>query len=112
MGRTEWGGGGVVLEETTQHINYLELLAIFLALKTFAKDLNQCTILCRSDYVTAMTYLNQKGGVHSEVLCNLALEIWEWCLSRGITVVAEHLPGLDSQPGVEINSRPLQLDVE
>jgi len=34
-------GGQWSLEETTHHINYLELLAIFLALKTFAKDLNQ-----------------------------------------------------------------------
>jgi len=89
-------GGRWSLEETTHHINYLELLAIFLALKTFARDLNQCTILCKSDNVTAVTYLNQKGGAHSEVLCNLALEIWEWCLSRGITVVAEHLPGRDN----------------
>jgi len=86
------------LEETTHHINYLELLAMllamFLALKTFAKAL---TILCKSDNVTAVTYLNQKGGTHSEVLCRLALEIWEWCLDRGITAMAEHLPGSDNE---------------
>ena len=89
-------GGLWSLQEKTHHINYLELLAMFLAIKTFAKDLNHCTILCKSDNVTAVTYLNQRGGAHSEPLCDLALEIWDWCLTRGITAIAEHLPGSDN----------------
>ena len=85
------------VEEAAHHINFLELLAVFLALKTFAKEHIQCSILCKSYYISAMTYLNQKGGMHSSLLCSLALEIWDWCLARGITLTAEHLLGWDNQ---------------
>jgi len=37
-----------------------------------------------------------RGGVHSNLLCSLASEIWDWCLNQGITLIAEHLPGLDN----------------
>ena len=80
--------------ESAHHINYLELLAVFLALKTFAEDLSHRTVLVKSDNISAVTYINQKGGAHSKQLCNLATEIWEWCLTHRITLVAEHLPGI------------------
>lgn len=37
------------MSERRYHINYLELLAAFLALRSFAKDLNDCEILLRID---------------------------------------------------------------
>ena len=46
--------------ESTQHINYLELLAVFLALKSFEKDLSHCIVLVKSDNILAVTYINQK----------------------------------------------------
>ena len=49
--------------EAAHHINFLELLAVFLALKTFAKEHSQCSILCKSDNISAVTYLSQKGGI-------------------------------------------------
>ena len=45
------------------------------------------------DNVSAVTYINQKGGTHSTQLCNLALQIWEWCIQKGTILQAEHLPG-------------------
>ena len=102
-GHTQTGGLWSV-EETAHHINFLELLAVFLALKTFAKEHSQCSILCKSENILAVTYLNQKGGVHSNLLCSLALEIWNWCLDRGITLTAEHLPGRDNQ-AADLESR-------
>ena len=92
----EQTGGLWSVEEAAHHINYLELIAVFLALKTFTRDQSQCTVLCKSDNVTAVSYLNHKGGLHSDLLCKLAVETWEWCLSWGITLIAEHLPGLDN----------------
>ena len=92
----EQTGGLWSVEEAVHHINYLELMAVFLALKTFTRDQSQCTVLCKSDNVTAVSYLNHKGGLHSDLLCKLAVETWEWCLNRGITLIAEHLPGLDN----------------
>ena len=83
-------GGCWSTMEAQYHINYLELLAAFLALKTFAND-QKDLILLRMDNVSAVTYINQNGGTHSMQLCDLALQIWEWCIQRGITLQAEHL---------------------
>ena len=47
--------------ESAHHINDLELLAVFLALKSFEKDLSHCTVLVKSDNILAVTYINQKG---------------------------------------------------
>lgn len=35
----------------------------------------------------------QTGGSHSQILSNLAIEIWLWCMERKINLHAEHLPG-------------------
>ena len=60
-----------------------ELLAAFLALKSFASNqLQKKLILLRIDNISAVTYINQKGGTHSTQLFNLALEIWKWCLQK------------------------------
>ena len=80
-------------EEATHNINYLELLAAFLAIKAFGKAWQNVTILLRLDNVTAVSYINQKGGTVSQLLCQLALTIWTWRVERNITLLAEHLPG-------------------
>ena len=74
------------------HINYLELLAAFLAVQCFAKQ-KYITILLKMDSVTAVTYINKMGGTHSQGLCQLALSIWNWCLQQNIFLIAECLPG-------------------
>ena len=45
------------------------------------------------DSVTALTYINKRGGCHSLSLTQLAKKVWEWCMERRITLVAEHIPG-------------------
>ena len=50
-------GGHWSVEESTHHINYLELLAAFLALKTFANT-QKGPILLRMDNISAVTYVN------------------------------------------------------
>ena len=45
------------------------------------------------DSVTALTYINKRGGCHSLYLTQLAKRVWEWCIERRITLVAEHIPG-------------------
>jgi len=85
-------GGRWSVEEATHHIIYLELLTAFLAIKTFVNN-QKGLILLRFNNISAVTYINQKGGTHSTQLSNLALEIWKWCLQRQLTIQAEHLPG-------------------
>jgi len=89
-------GGRWSLAETSHHINYLELLAAFLALQCFAKHSRGITIQMKLDNVTAVTYINKLGGAHSQALCQLALTIWDWCVQREVFLVAEHLPGKDN----------------
>ena len=99
--RLSWGanlnntstGGPWAPEERTYHINYLELLAAFLALKTFASNSKDKAFLLRLDNVTTIAFLNRMGGMHSVALCNLVVHIWKWCLEGNIYIHAEHLPG-------------------
>ena len=89
-------GGVWSKEEATHHINYLELLAAFLAVRCFAREQHQITILLKLDSITAMTYINKMGGTQSQPLCQLALSLWEWCLQKEIFLVAVHLPGREN----------------
>ena len=79
------------------HTNYLELLAAFLALQTFVRDKTNLTVFIQIDSVTAMTYINKKGGTHSRCLTQLAKRVWSWCMERGISLVAEHIPGKENR---------------
>ena len=79
--------------EGSHHINYLELLPVFLSPQAFGKNWTGTTVLFCLDNVTAVTYINQKGGTTSALLCQLAPTMWTWCVSRNIVLNAEHLPG-------------------
>ena len=74
-------------------INYLEMLAAGLGLKSFCSDIRETHILLRLDNTTAVTYLNNMGGVKSQACNEMALQIWDWCSKRGIWITASHLAG-------------------
>lgn len=79
--------------EMYQHINQLELVAAFLALKSFWKA--PCSsVLLRIDNQTAVAYINKIGGTRSLKLNNIALQIWEWCVQNSVWIKAEYLPGV------------------
>ena len=70
-------GGRWNYDEKENHINYLELLAVFYALKAFQcqlKKFNHVKIL--SDNTTAVSYINHMGGVKSPCCNSLAKSIW------------------------------------
>ena len=48
--------------ERLRHINYLEILAAFLALTCFARNLFDKQVLLRIDNVTALAHINKMGG--------------------------------------------------
>ena len=48
------------------------------------------------DNVTVVAYINKLGGMHSRIICQLALRMWDWCIQRDIFLVAEQLPGRDN----------------
>ena len=59
------------------HINALELLAVSMALKTFAKDKSHVDVLIRTDDVSAKAYINHLGGTHSHQLNSIAVQLWK-----------------------------------
>ncbi|CAB4032873.1 Transposon Ty3-G Gag-Pol poly, partial [Paramuricea clavata] len=86
-------GGMWTKSEATNHINYLEMLAIFLGLQTFAKNLNNTHIRIMCDNTTAVNVINHMGTSHSDICNNMAKQIWEWCIDKNIWLTVAHIPG-------------------
>ena len=100
-GCCRWGkqeqvtGGNWSKEERGKHINYLELLAAWLTIQNFCKNLKNEHIKILCDNTTAVAYLNNMGG--TKFNCNsVARQIWLWCYKNNNWVTAAHLPGKDN----------------
>lgn len=97
--RTGWGGfcggsgthGFWSKEERRYHINVLELLAAYYALKTFARNLTNSNILLRIDNVTAISCINKMGSVQFKNLHDISKKIWGWCEKRQNIVFASYV---------------------
>ena len=65
------------------------------------------------DSTTAVAYINRMGGTHSSTLSNITCSLWQWCLQRapGITLSAEHLPGIHNITA-DAESRTFHSSVE
>lgn len=97
--------------ERAKHINYLELLAAFLGLKTFARDLHHCQILMRIDNATAIAYINRMGGVQFPHLTKITKDIWQWCEARHIFIYASYIKSSENSIA-DAESRRLHPDTE
>ena len=78
---TQKTGGRWTPSEAEYHTNILELLAAFFAVKCFCSHMNNCHIQIQIDNTTALASINNMGGSKSKELYQLAVEIWEWCIS-------------------------------
>ena len=86
-------GGFWSLEEQGNHINFLELKAVLLGLKSLCSAFSEKHILVQSDNTTAVGYINAMGGIKS-IPCNeMAIVISDWCLNHNIRLSATHIPG-------------------
>ncbi len=83
------------------HINRLDMLAVFLALKNFLTDLRGHHVLVRSDNTSVVSYINHQGGLRSRPLCKLACQILLWKL---LSLRATCIPGAHNI-GADILSR-------
>lgn len=77
--------------ETLLHINCLELVAAFNGLKTFARFITNENILLRVDNITAIASINKMGRVQYKYLNKISQEIWDWCESRNIFILASYI---------------------
>ena len=66
------------------HINFLELMAVFLALKEFLPHLAGRWVTVSSDNTTSLAYIRNQGGSFSRKLSLLAEELLLWAHSHSI----------------------------
>ena len=85
--------GSWSVPESKLHINYLELKAVFLALKEFQNLCVGKIVLVATDNTTVVAYINKEGGMRSGPLCALLWRILTWCSQRQVTLKARHIPG-------------------
>lgn len=78
------------------HINRLELLAVLLALRSFASVLQGHSVAIMSDNTMTICYISHQGGTVSCSFCKLALQLWDFCLENDTTPTATHVPGVDN----------------
>lgn len=116
---TGWGascsgchtGGFWTKEEQSQHINYLELLAVYFGLMSFAKNKNNCHILMRVDNTTAISYVNRMGGIQYPHLNRITRLIWKWCEERNIVIFASYIRSAENIDA-DRESRNMNVDTE
>ena len=82
--------------EAKLHINYLELLAVSFGVRSFFKSSSPTSLLIRCDNIPTVSYINHMGGTKSHYLCNLALDLWDYCLSHNIWLRAVYFRGSDN----------------
>ncbi|CAB4015453.1 Transposon Tf2-6 poly [Paramuricea clavata] len=90
------GWGAVVNKtaiESQEHINSLELKALFMGLKSFYRNLQHKHVQAFMDNTTAVAYVNSMGGTKSTQVNKLAKEVWNWCIEHGVHLTATHIPG-------------------
>ena len=97
-------------EEKRYHINYLELLAVFLGLKALLNQVTDSHIRIMTDNTTMVSCPNKMGS-KSAVLNDLTCTLWKWCAEKKLWLSAAHIPGVAN---VEVDklSRDLHLDTE
>ena len=97
------GWGATLSTSTTQglwtfheaqfHINILELLAINFGLRALLDDSHDTHIQIQSDNTTAIAYITEMGGCHSQECDSVARDIWEWAITRRNWLSASFIPG-------------------
>ena len=79
--------------ESRLHINFLELKAVLLALKSFEQQCTGQIVLIATDNTTVVSYINKEGAMRSGSLCALLWRLLSWCHPRKIVLRARHIPG-------------------
>ena len=80
-------------EQQNLHINVRELYVVFICLTIFCKNMSHVHINFQLDNSTAVTYINQMGGMKSFACDTVARKIWEWCIPKNIWISAVHIAG-------------------
>ena len=80
-------------QESSQHINWLELEAIRLTLLQWGTQWRNQTVRVYCDNSMAVAYIHKQGGTHSISLFNKTLELFHLLDQYVILLIPTHLPG-------------------
>ena len=83
-------------QESTCHINYLELKAIKLCILSFLKYFLNNSVRILSDNISAVFYLKKMGGTHSQKMCQLSIGIWNLLIDNNISISVFHIRGINT----------------
>ena len=83
-------------DERKEHINVLELKACMLGVQSLCRELSNCHVRVELDNTTAVAYINNMGGTHSQACNCVTRELLIWCKSRTIWLTACHIAGKDN----------------
>ena len=76
-----------------EHINCLELEAVFRTVKHFLPSLKNKNVLIRSDNTTTVQYINKQGVTRSPKLCQLTWKLWQLAIKNNIVLRSAHIAG-------------------
>ena len=105
-------GGLWSMEESTLHINILELRAVGLALHHFQHLLINKTVGVCSDNTTALAYLSHQGGTHSIPLNGEAQRILRWAEEKSIFIQTQFISGIRNVVADSLSRRNQVLSTE
>ena len=92
-GFTSLAGTRWTFVEAQDHINVLELQAVYFGLQSLT-PFSDTHIAVLSDNTTAVAYLRNMGGVRSRRCNDVAKDIWQWCEERNIWLTPSFIPGI------------------
>ena len=81
-------------EEFVCNINYLELRAAFLVIKTFLEEIANNHVKIMIVYTSAVSIINNMGTCKNENCDDITVELWELCIANNTLVTAAHITGV------------------
>lgn len=80
------------------HINVFECNSVLFGFQCFFRTTYDCNISVRSNSSTVVAYINnnKQGGTVSPQVCDLTLELWEFCIQWRWVIQAFHLSGMSN----------------
>ena len=89
-------GGKWSYRESQYHINALELLAAFFAVKSFKNSISSKNVRIMLDNTAAVCIINRKGTTHNDTCNDIVVQLWEFCQVNNILLTAYHIPGTEN----------------
>ena len=83
-------------EEAKEHINFLEMLAVLFALKSFRTLTHGKHVKVIVDNTVTESSINQMGSSHSPKLNKSTKDIWEWCIQQHKWLTVARIPGCEN----------------